>query len=216
MRYRAVIFDLDGTLLNTLEDLAASTNAALAAFGMPERTVDQVRQMVGNGLGMLIRRAVPEGTPEQTQAGVLAAMKAHYAEHVMDKTCLYPQAEQVLSALKQAQIPCAVVSNKADFSVQQLHRAFFTGLVARSFGEQPGYGRKPDPGLTLLALQKLGVSPAEAVYVGDSEVDAATAKNAGMDGVLVDWGFRPRRELEGLGCPVVSSARELLERLLQD
>ena len=214
MRYRAVIFDLDGTLLNTLEDLAASTNAALAAFSMPLRTVDEVRRMVGNGLGKLIERAVPTGTPEQTQAAVLAAMKAHYARHAMDRTTLYPQAEAVLLGLKRAGLPCAVVSNKADFAVQELHRAFFQGLVTCSFGEQPGYGRKPDPGLTCLALQKLGVPPAEAVYVGDSEVDAATAENAGMDGILVDWGFRPRSVLERFGYPVVSSSGELLERLL--
>ena len=214
MAYRAVIFDLDGTLLDTLEDLAASTNAALEAFSFPRRTVDEVRRMVGNGLGKLIDRAVPDGTPAEVRAAVLAAMKAHYADHAMDRTCLYPQAAEVLTGLKSAGIPCAVVSNKADFAVQELHEAFFRGFVTRSFGEQPGYARKPDPGLVRLALEQLGAEPEEAVYVGDSEVDAATAKNAGTACVLVDWGFRPRSLLESFGCPVVSTARELLAQIL--
>ncbi len=213
MSFRAVIFDLDGTLLDTLEDLAASVNAALAAFSLPGRTVEEVRRMVGNGLGKLIDRAVPEGTAAETRTAVLAAMKAHYAEHAMDRTALYPQAAAALAALKAADIPCAVVSNKADFAVQTLHAAFFRGLVAASFGEQAGYARKPDPGLVRLALERLGVPASEAVYVGDSEVDAATAENAGMAGILVDWGFRPRALLEPFGLPVVSTAGELLDRI---
>ena len=211
----AVIFDLDGTLLNTLEDLAASTNAALAAFDLPLRTVDEVRRFVGNGIGNLIRRAVPAGTGEETTEQVLAAFKAHYAAHALDRTDLYPQAVTVLEGLKRAGIPCAVVSNKADFAVQTLHETFFRGLVTASFGEQPGYARKPDPALTELALSRLGVPKSEAVYVGDSDVDAATAKNAGMPGILVDWGFRPRSLLETFGLPVVSTGEELLELILK-
>ena len=214
MAYQAVIFDLDGTLLNTLEDLAASTNAALTAFSMPARTVDEVRRMVGNGLGNLIRRAVPAGTPDETQAEVLAAMKAHYALHALDRTELYPQAAAALSGLRAAGIPCAVVSNKADFGVRALHDRFFRGLVRFSFGEREGYPRKPDPALVHLALHQLGLGPEQAVYVGDSDVDAATARNAGMDCILVDWGFRERSLLEPLGFPVVSSGEALLERIL--
>ena len=215
MSIRAVIFDLDGTLLNTLEDLAASTNAALAAFDLPLRTVDEVRRFVGNGIGNLIRRAVPAGTEAETTEQVLAAFKTHYAAHALDRTDLYPQAVTVLEGLKRAGIPCAVVSNKADFAVQTLHETFFRGLVTASFGEQPGYARKPDPALTELALSRLGVPKSEAVYVGDSDVDAATAKNAGMPGILVDWGFRPRSLLETFGLPVASSGEELLELILK-
>ena len=213
MPCRAVIFDLDGTLLNTLEDLAASTNAALAAFSMPLRTVDEVRRMVGNGIGKLIARAVPADTDEQTAARVLEAFKTHYAAHALDRTALYPQAVVALEGLKRVGIPCAVVSNKADFAVQTLHETFFRGLVTASFGERPGYARKPDPALTLLALSELGVPREEAVYVGDSDVDAVTAKNAGMPGILVDWGFRPRSLLETFGLPVVSTGEALLEAL---
>ena len=214
MPYRAVIFDLDGTLLNTLEDLAASTNAALAAFSLPPRTLDEVRRFVGNGAGNLIRRAVPAGTDPETAEGVLAAFRAHYAEHSLDRTGLYPQAAVALAGLRTAGIPCAVVSNKPDFAVRTLHETFFRDLVAASFGERPGIPRKPDPGLTRLALSRLGVPEAEAVYVGDSEVDAATARNAGLSGILVDWGFRPRADLEPLGLPVVSSGEALLRQIL--
>lgn len=214
MPCRAVIFDLDGTLLNTLEDLAASTNAALSAFSMPLRTVDEVRRMVGNGIGKLIARAVPPDTDEALTGQVLAAFQTHYAAHALDRTVLYPQAVTVLDGLKRAGIPCAVVSNKADFAVQILHETFFRGLVKASFGERPGFARKPDPALTLLALSRLGIPREEAVYVGDSDVDAATARNAGMDGILVDWGFRPREVLEPLGLPVVSTGAALLAALL--
>ena len=214
MPFRAVIFDLDGTLLNTLEDLAASTNAALAAFSMPLRTVDEVRRFVGNGIANLIRRAVPAGTDEETTGRVLEAFKAHYAVHALDRTALYPQAVTALEGLKKAGIPCAVVSNKADFAVQTLHETFFRGLVTASFGERPGYPRKPNPALTELALSRLGIPKTDAVYVGDSDVDAATARNAGMPGILVDWGFRPRSLLEPLGLPVVSTGEELLALIL--
>ncbi len=213
MPYQAVIFDLDGTLLDTLEDLTASTNAALAAFSMPTHSTDAVRRMVGNGIGNLIRRAVPAGTdPEATQR-VLEAFRAHYAVHALDATSMYPQAKIVLEGLRSAGIPRAVVSNKADFGVQALHARFFQGLVRFSFGERPGYPRKPDPALVRLALSELGVEPGNAVYVGDSDVDAATARNAGMAGILVDWGFREREILEPLGLPVVSTGEELLERI---
>ena len=213
MPCRAVIFDLDGTLLNTLEDLAASTNAALAACGLPLRSTEEVRRMVGNGIGKLIARAVPAGTDQETAARVLEAFKTHYAAHALDRTALYPQAVVALEGLKTAGIPCAVVSNKADFAVQTLHDTFFRGWVTASYGERPGFARKPDPALTLLALSELGVPREEAVYVGDSDVDAVTAKNAGMPGILVDWGFRPRSLLETFGLPVVSTGEALLEQI---
>lgn len=213
MPYQAVIFDLDGTLLNTLADLTASTNAALAAFSMPTHSSDAVRRMVGNGIGNLIRRAVPPGTDPGLTERVLEAFRTHYAAHALDATTLYPQAEVVLRGLQCAGIPCAVVSNKADFGVQALHNQFFRGLVRRSYGERPGFARKPDPALVRLALSELGADPRDAVYVGDSDVDAATARNAGMAGILVDWGFREREVLEPLGLPVVSTGEELLKQI---
>ena len=124
MRFRGVIFDLDGTLLNTLEDLAASTNAALGAFSMPPRTVDEVRRMVGNGIGNLIRRAVPAGTDEKTAELVLTAFRAHYADHALDRTELYPQAQETLRGLKAAQIPCAVVSKRRTLRCRPSTRPF--------------------------------------------------------------------------------------------
>ncbi len=215
MGYQTVLFDLDGTLLNTLGDLAASTNAALAAFGMPARTVDEVRRFVGNGIGLLIRRAVPAGTPEDLIARVLDAFRAHYADHALDTTALYPQAEAVLHALKRMGVQTAVVSNKADFAVQTLHETFFCGLIARSIGERPGCRRKPEADMVELALSMLGADKETAVYVGDSDVDAQTAKNAGMACVLVDWGFRDRSVLEPYGFPVVSTADALLAEIIK-
>ena len=213
--YKTVIFDLDGTLLNTLGDLAASTNAALAAFGMPARTVDEVRRFVGNGIGLLIRRAVPAGTPEDLIARVLDAFKTHYAAHALDTTALYPQAAAVLEGLHRAGVQTAVVSNKADFAVQILHENFFRDRIACSIGERPGCRRKPEPDLVELALSLLGADRETAVYVGDSEVDAQTAKNAGLACVLVDWGFRDRSVLAPYGYPVVSTADALLAEIFQ-
>lgn len=213
--YDAVIFDLDGTLLNTLGDLAASTNAALATFGMPARTEDEVRRFVGNGIGLLIRRAVPPDASEDVIARVLDAFKVHYAAHALDTTALYPQAEAVLNGLKRAGVQTAVVSNKADFAVRTLHETFFRGLISCSFGERPGCRRKPETDLVELALSTLGADREKALYVGDSDVDARTARNAGMACVLVDWGFRDRSVLEPYGFPVVSTADALLAEILK-
>ena len=191
---KAVIFDLDGTLLDTLQDLCNSTNAALVQFGYPTRTLDEVRSFVGNGVKLLILRALgiekPEDCPDFDD--VFAAFRAHYAIHSNDCTCAYPGIPELLSKLKEAGAPMAIVSNKLDAAVKQLNDIYFKEYISVAIGENEAAGvkKKPAPDTVYAALRELGVSPKDAVYVGDSEVDIATAKNAGIPCISVTWGFR--------------------------
>lgn len=214
MKYDSVIFDLDGTLLDTLEDLADSMNYALSAHNMKERTLDEIRAFVGNGMLNLARKAVPEGTDEEVINAVLATFKAHYADHSQDKTKPYDGIIPLLSSLKERGIPTAVVSNKADYAVQLLMPKYFGDLIDVAIGELEGVARKPEPDTVHLAMKRMGVK--NPVYVGDSEVDVLTAKNAGIDGIFVTWGFRSKKELILAGASddsIVKSAKELEERL---
>ena len=215
MRYKTVLFDLDGTLLDTLDDLTAAVNYALAAHGFPTRARMEVRSYLGNGLRMTVRRAVPEGTPEDTAMSVYETLCPYYAAHALDATRLYPQAEAALDALANVGIQTAVVSNKADFAVQTLHKRFFAGRSALSIGERSGCRRKPAPDMVNLALSLLEADREQTVYVGDSEVDAQTAENSGLACILVDWGFRDRAQLEPLGWPVVSTGAALCREILE-
>lgn len=215
MAYKAAIFDMDGTLLNTLDDLAASTNAALAAHGMPLRTTDEVRRFVGNGIPNLIRRAVPAGTDEATQRAVFDTFCAHYAVHDADTTAPYPGIIGLLEHLRAQGVLCAVVSNKGDFAVQALVEHYFDGLFGFAVGEREGIRRKPAPDTVFAALEALGVEPGEAVYVGDSEVDVATAQASGLDCIAVTWGFRSVEcLLEAGATTLVSTADELAAAIL--
>ncbi len=212
MKYDAVIFDLDGTLLDTLEDLAGSVNAALRAYDMPERTVSEVRSFVGTGIGNLIKKSVPEGTREEMINEVLVAFRNHYRDHSADMTKPYDGIISLLSDLKAKGIPTAVVSNKVDIAVQMLVKKYFPDLIDVAVGELEGVSRKPEPDTVFIAMEKLGVM--DAVYVGDSEVDVMTAKNASLDGVFVTWGFRTEDDLRGAGARcIVHSAKELWEVL---
>lgn len=215
MAYKAAIFDMDGTLLNTLDDLAASTNAALAAHGMPLRTTDEVRRFVGNGIPNLIRRAVPAGTDEATQRAVFDTFCANYAVHDADTTAPYPGIIGLLEHLRAQGVLCAVVSNKGDFAVQALVEHYFDGLFGFAVGEREGIRRKPAPDTVFAALEALGVEPGEAVYVGDSEVDVATAQASGLDCIAVTWGFRSVEcLLEAGATTLVSTADELAAAIL--
>ncbi len=212
MKYDSVIFDLDGTLLDTLEDLWASVNFALNAFGMPERSIEEVRAFVGNGIGNLIKRAVPEGCSDCLCGEVLDAFKSHYKDHSRDMTRPYEGIIPLLERLKAEGVKTAIVSNKADFAVQALVPVYFDGLIDVAVGELSGVPRKPEPDTVHLAMEKL--SAKRAVYVGDSEVDVKTAKNAGLDGIFVTWGFRSEDVLRGEGAQViVNTAEELWEVL---
>lgn len=182
----AILFDLDGTLLDTLGDLHASTNAVLASFGYPERTIDEVRRFVGNGARRLIEQAVPAGEGHRVDE-VLAAFQTYYAAHCDILTRPYPGIPELLTRLG-AQYPLAVVSNKPDRAVKELASIYFPTLYAR--GESTECPRKPAPDMVFAAMKALGAN--RCVYVGDSEVDVLTAKNAGVPCISVLWGFRDK------------------------
>ena len=181
MEYKIAIFDLDGTLLDTLQDLANSTNFALSSFGYPERSLEEVRRFVGNGIEKLIERAVPKNTASEERARVLSAFKTHYAE---------------------------------DFAVKALCEKYFGNRISVAVGEREGIRRKPYPDSVFEVLDKTGFVPAEAVYIGDSEVDVQTAEHAGTDMITVTWGFRDEDFLIESGARVFADSADELEHLI--
>lgn len=190
--YKTYIFDLDGTLLNTLGDLAASTNYALRQYGMPEHTIDDVRRFVGNGVGKLIERAIPGGLANPQYEDVLATFRKHYMLHSLDTTAPYPGIESLLHSLRSHGCNVAVVSNKFYNATVELCRHFFADTVEVAIGERENIRRKPAPDTVFEAMRQLGVSGEDTVYVGDSDVDVATARNSGIPCISVLWGFRDR------------------------
>lgn len=213
---KALIFDLDGTLLDTLADLHSSVNYALDRFGFPQRSMDEVRTFVGNGLRSLVRKAVPPDASEQTVSEVLAALKEYYIDHTYDKTCPYDGIVPMLDELKRRGFPMAIVSNKADPMVQILRNVYFSEQIPVAVGESAEVARKPAPDMVFAALKKLGCAVENAVYIGDSEVDVLTAKNAGLPCFSVGWGFRTPQELSFLGISeVYRSPSALLSALIE-
>ena len=212
----AVIFDLDGTLLNTLEDLKDSTNYALQKFGFPQRTLDEVRSSLGNGLRMLIVRAVPADTDDAVIDAVLKTMKLHYAENYHNKTRPYDGIEALLIRLKAEGYPMAIVSNKADLVVALLRKLYFDTLIPVAVGETEGVLRKPAPDMVIEGLRRLGLPGPKAVYVGDSEVDLQTARNVGIPCLSVTWGFRSIQQLKEAGAQhLAHTPDELYETISQ-
>ena len=212
MKYMIAIFDLDGTILNTLEDLADSTNYALKTYGYPERTMDEVRQFVGKGIRKLMERAVPEGTPVEEIDRVHETFTAHYKVHCADKTRPYDGIMELLQNLKKDGCKLAVVSNKADYGVQELCKQYFDGVFDFAVGEREGIRKKPAPDSVNEVLKTLGCSRDRAVYIGDSDVDIQTAANAQMDHIIVEWGFRDVPFLIAKGAKVlVEKPEEILE-----
>ena len=203
----AVLFDLDGTLLDTLDDLAASVNAALAAFSLPMRTREEVRRFVGNGAERLIRLALPGEETDPPAEEVLRVFRTHYNAHCLDRTRPY---DGILEALRQLHMPAAIVSNKPDSAVKPLCARFFPGVPA--FGETADCPRKPAPDMLFRGLEALGAD--RCVYVGDSEVDILTARNAGMPCLSVLWGFRDKETLEAAGGTVFCRTPEELPGIL--
>ena len=213
MKYKYVIWDLDGTLLNTIEDLHASVNYALERHGQPIKTLKETTRNVGNGIRLLISRSLEGGEENPVIEEVFSAFKAHYAENCLNLTRPYDKIPEILQTLKASGVKMAVVSNKIDFAVKDLRDRFFPWLDV-AMGEQAGIARKPDPAMVYLAMEELGAMAAETVFIGDSEVDVVTAQNAGLDCIAVLWGFREREELEAVGGKTFAENADELAALL--
>ena len=210
--YNTYIFDLDGTLLDTLTDLAASTNYALRTHGMPEHTIDEVRRFVGNGVRKLMERAVPDGADNPLFDEAFATFRQYYMEHSLDTTRPYEGVPEMLAALKAKGCHLAVVSKKMMAATQELCRHFFPETIEVAIGENEAEGirKKPAPDTVIAALRQLGVGEEGAVYVGDSDVDIDTARNSNLPCISVLWGFRDRDFLLQHGASTLISAPEEL------
>lgn len=210
----AIIFDLDGTLLNTLGDLTDSVNYALSAFNMPSRTIDEIRTFVGNGIRLLVERAVPKNTEKDMVDKVFDCFKGYYPTHCMIKTAPYDGVIALLKTLKEKGIKTAIVSNKYQQGVDDLAQNMFMGLVDVAIGERAGMKTKPNPEPVNLALSLSGIKKENAYYVGDSDVDVMTAKNSGLDMIAVTWGFKDKEFLQECGATTfIDKPEQLLDFL---
>lgn len=209
-----IIFDLDGTLLNTLEDLKDSTNYALKKFGYAERTLEEVRNFVGNGVQKLIERAIPDGIYNPDFENCLNVFKKNYAENMYNKTAPYDGIIELLQNLKTLDYKTAVVSNKFDMAVKQLCKTYFGDLISIAIGEDENVRKKPFPDSVFKAIELLGSSNKTSIYCGDSDVDVKTAKNADIECIGVAWGFRSLEILEESGAEfIVNKPSEILKLL---
>ena len=212
MKYNAVLFDLDGTLLDTLGDLHLGVNVTLENHGYPQRTLEEVRAFVGNGARQLMQLALPQGTSEAELESILAEYLEWYRVNFCVTAAPYTGVKAVVDALIAKGVKVAVVSNKPDATTKQLAEMFFPGLPA--FGQRDDIPKKPAPQMVWRAMETLGVTAQEAVYVGDSEVDVATARNAGLPLVAVNWGFRTTEQLVEAGAQtIVDNPDDLLAAL---
>ncbi|MBE6820108.1 MAG: HAD family hydrolase [Ruminococcaceae bacterium] len=212
MEIKAVIFDLDGTLTDTLADLTNSVNFALSECGFSQRSTEEVRSFVGNGIRRLINLSVPYGTPENVCEECLNAFKVHYEKNSCVNTKPYDGVNEVLEALKNKGIKTAVVTNKIHWAAKEIVSRFFDEFIDVTVGQVDGVAQKPEPDGIFCALEKLAVSKENAVYVGDSEVDCITAHNAGIPCIGVTWGFRDREILEENGAEyIVDTPEEVLK-----
>lgn len=198
-----IIFDLDGTLLNSLEDLRVSVNYALYGFKYPKQTLDMVRRNVGNGIEKLMERSLPDGKDNVNYEVCLEIFKEHYKTHMSVNTKPYPHIIETLAALKSRGYKLAVVSNKFDAAVKPLCQKYFKSLIDVAIGQSKDTKKKPAPDTVYIALDELESSAETSIYVGDSEVDIQTAKNSGMDCISVSWGFKTKEFLEQNGASVI-------------
>lgn len=210
-----LIFDLDGTLLNTLEDLADSTNYALRACNLPERSLEEVRQFVGNGVEMLIRRATAGALTEERELECLSIFKAYYREHMYDKTRPYDGIMELVRGLSGQGYRIAIVSNKFDLAVKELNRIYFENLFPLAVGESDKVAKKPAPDAVFEVLKQFRSDPDHALYVGDSDVDILTAEHAGVPFAGVTWGFREEAFLLEHGAKRLIHRPEQLWEILQ-
>jgi phosphoglycolate phosphatase len=216
MQYNTVIFDLDGTLLNTLNDLAAAVNHALEECGYPLRTIDEVQSFIGNGIDILMRRAIPSECTDEQWLEARDSFKAYYTKHMLDKTTAYDGIMPLLHALKERGIKTAVVTNKNHDMANQMIPMFFDDLIPCVIGtDLSKRERKPAPDGVFAAIDELGAGKENTIYVGDTEVDVATAHNSGLKCVGVMWGFRCGGTIDGADY-IINKPSELLELLQGD
>ena len=213
-RVLAILFDLDGTLLNTLDDLTDSVNAALSAGGYPPRGTDEVRGFIGNGISKLIERAVPPGTSKEAQRLALGHFREYYGKNMQAKTRPYDGVIEMLQAVASRGIRMAVVSNKPDSEVRPLVQEIFGRWISYSHGDLEGLPPKPAPDGALRMLKALGVPADQTFFVGDSDIDIETAHAAGLFSVGCSWGFRSRETLEKAGADAIIEAPAQLLALL--
>ncbi len=211
--YKAVIFDLDGTLLNTLTDLYNSVNHALRAFGFPERTIDEVRRFIGNGVKKLMERSTPNDTIESVNGECLDCFRQHYLQHMADNTAPYEGVNELIEKLREKGVKTAVVSNKLHSAVVDLCKDYFPGIEC-AIGVSVEEERKPNPVNVLKVLDAFGITADECIYVGDSEVDIETAHNAGLKCIGVTWGFRDENELRENGADFIAHSTEEVFNLI--
>jgi len=210
---KAYIFDLDGTLLDTMADLATAVNHALGVNGLPLRTIEEVTAFIGNGVRVLIKRSVQEDTSEELYEKVFSDYQAFYRVHYMDKTVPYEGMKDILLKLKERGLKLAVISNKNDTETKLLMEHFFPGIFDIVYGSMDGIPRKPAPDMVFKTVDELGLSVKDCLYIGDSEVDIATAHNADMDVLSVAWGSRTPEFLKECGATmIISKPSELLKQ----
>lgn len=214
MRYQTAIFDMDGTILETLEDMCASVNVTMDHVGYPRRTMDEVRRFVGNGAAKLIERCMPAGAEDPRYPTALEFYRAYYDAHAQIKTGPYPGIPELLNQLSREGVRLAVVSNKPDEAVRALTERYFPGVFPVAIGNRDGWATKPAPDSVYETMRLLGARRESTVYVGDSDVDVDTARNAGLDSVIVTWGFRDEDFLRAHGAQhLAHNADELYEML---
>ena len=212
--YKHVIFDLDGTLLNTIDDLADTGNHVCTLHGWPTHTVDAFKLMVGNGIPKLVERFAPQGTSQEMLDQAYQEFMDWYGVHKEDKTAPYAGMPEVAKALREVGVSIAVLSNKADVMAGPVVEHYYPGIFPVVQGALPGLPTKPDPTLLYKLMERLGATREDTLFVGDSNVDIRTAKNGGLTGCGVLWGFRSREELEAAGADVIVSTPQELQDLI--
>lgn len=214
MSITTIVFDLDGTLLDTLEDLTDSVNYALKTCGYPIRSLEEIKSFVGNGVEVLMSLAVPKDTQRDNCLGCLEIYRAHYSQNMQNKTRPYPGILNMLQTLSEKGYKLAIVSNKYDSAVKALCKDYYSKYIKIAIGESKGIPKKPAPESVFRAIEELSSSVGESIYVGDSEVDVRTAHNAGLKCIGVTWGFRDRLVLEASGCDFIIDKPEEITSFL--
>ena len=214
MKYKAVVFDMDGTILYTLKDLQLCVNHILSEYGHPPRSIEEIRSFVGNGIRNLLQKAFPVGAEVDTDK-IFPEFMDYYRMHCMDTTYPYENIPEVMRTLRDSGVKVCIASNKPDLAVNKLSERFFDGLYDVAVGERPELKRKPAPDEVLYALKKVGVAVKDAVYVGDSEIDMLTAKNTGIPCISVSWGFKTREFLKSVNAdPIIDDPTEIIPLVL--